>query len=80
MVKGIYVGEEAAKYIRVIDPALYAYHAFPQLPQHGQITSNPCEQVNFGLFPPPLFLGLFSIQIDAPFKILMELWFYVQID
>ncbi|CAM6105441.1 unnamed protein product [Calypogeia fissa] len=68
LVKEVSCGVSAAKYIREIDPALYTRYAFP-LPRHGQVTSNPCEQANSGLLP---------IREYAPFKLLVELWFYMQ--
>lgn len=68
MVTELSAGADAARYIRAIEPAAYARHAFP-LPRHGQITSNPCEQANSGLL---------SIRMYAPFKILVEIWLYLQ--
>lgn len=43
-------------------------HAFP-LPQLGKISSNPIEEAN---------LGLLNIRKFSPFKILVEMWYYLQ--
>lgn len=56
-------------YIHGIDETLYTRHAFP-LPQLGKICSNPVEQANSGLLP---------IRFFAPFKLLIELWYYIEV-
>ncbi|CAM6101010.1 unnamed protein product [Calypogeia fissa] len=61
-------GVVAAAYIRKLDPKLYARYAFP-LPRFGHVTSNPCEATNSGLL---------NIREFAPFKLLVEMWFYIQ--
>lgn len=59
-------GHDAVEYIKQIDVKLYARHAFP-LPRFGRVTSNPAEQSNSGLLP---------IRFYAPFKLLVEIWYY----
>lgn len=54
-------------YIKGINPAFYARHAFP-LPRLSKVTSNPVEQANSGLLP---------IHDFAPLKLLIELWYYL---
>lgn len=66
--KSIAKGKAAADYIKKIDEKLYTRHSFP-LPQFGKVASNPVEQANFGL------LGIWHV---APFKILVEIWYYIQ--
>ncbi|CAM6111136.1 unnamed protein product [Calypogeia fissa] len=61
-------GTDAANYIRSIDPKLWARFAFP-LPRLGKVSSNPCEQANSGLLP---------IRQYALFKLLVQMWFYIQ--
>lgn len=61
-------GKGAADYIRTIDVKQYARHAFP-LPRMAKVTSNPAEQANSGI----LHLHEFS-----PFKLLEQLWVYIQ--
>lgn len=55
-------------YICGIDETLYARHAFP-LPIMEKVCNNPMEQANYGLL---------SICEFAPFKLLLELWYYLQ--
>lgn len=68
MVATIGKGCDARDYITAIDETLFARHAFP-LPRLGKISSNPAEQANSGLL---------SIREFALFKLLVELWYYLQ--
>ncbi|CAM6081569.1 unnamed protein product [Calypogeia fissa] len=54
--------------MQTLEPELYAKHAFP-LHRFGKVSSNPVEQANSGLL---------SIRDFDPFKLLMELWYYIQ--
>lgn len=60
-------GKAVVDYIKKIDQRLYTRHSFP-LPRFGKVASNPTEQANFGL------LGIHHF---APFKILVEIWYYI---
>jgi hypothetical protein len=68
LTKSVAKGEAAAKYIKDIDTRVYARHAFP-FPRMSRVTSNPCEQANSGLL---------RVREFAPFKLLVELWYYCQ--
>lgn len=58
----------AMEYIVGIDIKLYARHAFP-LPRIGKINRNPAKQANSGILP---------IREFAPYKILLEGYYYIQ--
>lgn len=62
-------GHDAVEYIQKIDKWLYAHHAFP-LPCMGKVSINPTKQANSGLLP---------IHEFPPLKIMIELWYYIQV-
>lgn len=66
--RSIAKGTTAADYIRGIDPEAYTRYAFP-LPRLGKTASNPAEQANSGLL---------NIREYAPYKLLVEMWIYMQ--
>lgn len=60
---------DAVNHIQNIEELLYARHAFP-LPRCGKICSTPSSRKISGLLP---------IHKFSPFKLLLELWYYIHV-